>query len=156
MIIERSASELVKSFVPSFKLEEFFCKCGKCGPQNINLEAVLLLQKLRDVVGPIKIESPYRCPKYNKVVGGAPKSQHLSGIAYDISTKSLGGFALAVQAYKVGFRSFGIAKGWCHVDCRPTDGIILWTYGNLDEEQTRKDFENAIKIKGASGVSKKK
>lgn len=38
--------------------------------------------------GPIRINSGYRCPELNKVVGGTPYSQHQRGEAADITVGS--------------------------------------------------------------------
>ena len=46
------------------------------------------LQVIRDAWNdPIIISSGYRCPKLNKVIGGANNSDHLFGSAVDIHTK---------------------------------------------------------------------
>lgn len=45
-----------------------------------------VLQPLRDLWGkPLKINSGYRCPRLNALVGGAPTSQHTKGEAADIA-----------------------------------------------------------------------
>ena len=52
-----------------------------------NLTALVanVLDPLREAYGkPIVVNSGYRCEKLNKVVGGAKKSQHLTGQAADI------------------------------------------------------------------------
>lgn len=58
---------------------------------RVNLEKLIVnvLQPLRDKYGkPIIVDSGYRCPKLNQVVGGAKTSQHLYGQAADIHTVS--------------------------------------------------------------------
>ena len=46
-----------------------------------------ILDPLRDAWGrPITITSGYRCPRLNRIVGGAPASLHLTGCAADITT----------------------------------------------------------------------
>lgn len=46
-----------------------------------------VLQPLRDVYQkPMTINSGYRCPELNKIVGGASTSQHVKGEAADIKT----------------------------------------------------------------------
>lgn len=45
-----------------------------------------VLQPLRDIWGrPLKINSGYRCPRLNALVGGVPTSQHTKGEAADIA-----------------------------------------------------------------------
>ena len=53
-----------------------------------NLEELVhfILDPLREAYGkPIKVNSGYRCPELNKVVGGSNTSQHMKGQAADIS-----------------------------------------------------------------------
>lgn len=51
---------------------------------NLYLLANKLLQPLRNLIGcPININSGYRCPELNQIVGGSAKSQHLFGEACD-------------------------------------------------------------------------
>lgn len=52
----------------------------------LNIVALVenVLQPLRDVIGPIHINSGYRCPELNKAIGGVPTSQHQKGEAADI------------------------------------------------------------------------
>lgn len=53
-----------------------------------NLEQLVdnILDPLREKYGkPIKINSGFRCPELNKVVGGSKTSQHLNGLAADIT-----------------------------------------------------------------------
>lgn len=46
-----------------------------------------LLQPLRDIYcKPMTVNSGYRCPELNKLVGGVPTSQHTKGEAADIRT----------------------------------------------------------------------
>lgn len=88
--------------ITHFKKEEFKCRCRKyCnGYINKNDEyggishaLLILLERIRSEVGrrygrsiPCSIGSTggYRCPIYNKQVGGASKSLHLYGKAADI------------------------------------------------------------------------
>ena len=52
---------------------------------NMKLISEKIFEPLRTHVGgPIKINSFYRGPKLNKAIGGAKKSQHMSGQAMDI------------------------------------------------------------------------
>ena len=52
-----------------------------------NLRALVdeVLDPLREAYGrPIRVNSGYRCPKLNRLVGGSPNSQHMRGEAADI------------------------------------------------------------------------
>lgn len=74
----------------NFDSKEFDCKDGTPVPEKYmpNLRVLARnLQVLRDEVGvPVNVSgSGYRTPKHNKKVGGAPKSQHLTASAADIS-----------------------------------------------------------------------
>lgn len=56
-----------------------------------NLEQLVdnILDPLREKYGkPIKVNSGYRCPELNKAVGGSKTSQHMSGLAADITVGS--------------------------------------------------------------------
>ena len=56
-----------------------------------NLEALVLnvLDPLREAYGkPIRVNSGYRSPRLNLVIGGAKNSQHMTGEAVDITTGS--------------------------------------------------------------------
>jgi len=50
-----------------------------------------VMQPLRDTAGsPVIIKSGYRPPRVNKLVGGAPDSQHTTGEACDFRIKGMG------------------------------------------------------------------
>ena len=56
-----------------------------------NLEQLVdyLLDPLRERYGkPITVNSGYRCPELNKAVGGSKTSQHMKGLAADITAGS--------------------------------------------------------------------
>ncbi len=71
-----------------FNIEEFACKDGTQVPEEYydNVQELMdNLDVLRDHLGyPIVINSGYRTAEYNKSVGGAKKSQHLTASAADI------------------------------------------------------------------------
>ena len=55
--------------------------------KNIELLVEKILDPLRESFGkPIIVTSGYRCKELNKAIGGAAKSQHMSGEAADIRT----------------------------------------------------------------------
>ena len=51
---------------------------------NMTYGCLMLLEPARQVVGPIIINSGYRNPRVNALVGGVRNSQHLQGQAADI------------------------------------------------------------------------
>ena len=88
------------SLTKNFQAKEFFSRVKQGGGKMVppptkyagNLQALAInLQKIRDKVGPLNINSGYRTPKYNALVGGASKSQHLYAKAADISSPTMTG-----------------------------------------------------------------
>mgnify|MGYP003626686017 FL=1 len=70
---------------PNFHPSEFQCKCcGTIGNEHTARHLAWSLQSIRNIVGPLVINSAYRCPKHNATVGGAKNSQHLESAAADI------------------------------------------------------------------------
>ena len=56
---------------------------------NLKALAEQVLDPLREWYGkPIYVNSGYRCPQLNRLVGGVPGSQHLKGEAADITAGS--------------------------------------------------------------------
>lgn len=58
-------------------------------PDELQLAAMINLcwklgEPLREVFGPIRVNSGFRCPRVNEGVGGVGNSKHLSGEAMDI------------------------------------------------------------------------
>lgn len=71
---------------------------------------------------------------HNKREGSFPTSAHVKGFAVDIAWRS---YNLAQKEeilrvlYKVGFRRFGIGKGFVHADNDPSHPQnVVWNYGN--------------------------
>lgn len=57
--------------------------------EHIKALVLNVLQPLRAAWGkPLVLNSGYRCPALNKIVGGRPTSQHLKGEAADVRTDS--------------------------------------------------------------------
>ena len=88
---------------------------------------LFMLDDLRGRVGtPLKINSSYRSPSYNKSIGGASKSMHLTGRAVDIQcTSGVLRARIIYEALNMGM-TCGVAKGFVHVDNR--DNQIVYTY----------------------------
>jgi len=81
----------MEQLTKNFHRKEFDCKDGTKVPMQYEKNLVKLannLQVLReDLKEPMIINSGYRSPSYNKRVGGATASQHLTASASDISQK---------------------------------------------------------------------
>ena len=112
----------------NFSKSEFECKCGCDMPQDVldNIKIVAeQLQIVRNKLNkPIKINSAYRCPKHNSMVGGSSKSQHKLGKASDIvvngiSPNGVFGFInklMALDMIKLG--GLGQYNSFTHFDIR--------------------------------------
>lgn len=88
---------------------------------NLTKLCVYILQPLRDAYKmPIQVNSGYRSQVVNRMVGGAATSQHLAGMAADISSGTISGneklFAL-IQELGLPFDQLIDEKGlrWIHV-----------------------------------------
>jgi len=109
----------------NFKVSEFVCRCG-CDNEGKNVQQSLIdmCQKIRDEAGiPIRINSGYRCPAHNAKVNGAKGSQHILGVAADLSCSKGAKFLLGViqKLYSEGklpeLQFCKEYKTWIHVDC---------------------------------------
>lgn len=88
----------------------------------MDVAALDRLQARRDALGkPLIIRSAYRSPAHNRAVGGAARSQHLLGIAFDISMANHDPDAFEIAARAVGFTGFGFypRSGFIQVDLGP-------------------------------------
>ena len=76
------------------------------------------LQRLRGVLGdPVTVLSGYRDPEHNARVGGALRSKHTMGIAFDLSeSRNYSREALAAAAREAGFLGLGHYETFLHVD----------------------------------------
>ena len=112
----------------NFDSFEFNCKDGTIVPNELYSNMVELaknLQVLRDELGkPVRINSAYRTPKYNKKVGGASKSQHLLCKAADIVVAGVTPLEVAetierlVKEKKMIQGGIGIYNTFTHYDIR--------------------------------------
>ncbi len=105
----------------NFRVKEFRSRCGS-DKILIDEKLVTLLQKMRDKFGPISISSAYRTASHNKKVGGVSNSQHLYGLAADITIQDNSRLLEAAQyAEKIGFKGVGLDdkyQKFLHVDTR--------------------------------------
>jgi len=108
---------------PHFSTYEF--KCHHCGRVKIPGQRFLgKLEALRNRTGrPLSIVSGYRCPAWNRAVGGARRSWHLLGGAVDVH---LGAYTVE-EAVDAGFRGIGVRGGLvCHLDDRAAPRPVIF------------------------------
>jgi len=103
-----------------FKNAEFNCKCRKCNEHHMDMETLEMLETARVFAGiPFKINSAWRCEKYNasKGVGGSKTSSHLLGKALDIRAKTpKERFWVVYGLIHAGFTRILIYKTFVHAD----------------------------------------
>ena len=113
---------------PHFMLKEFL-RLGKY-PENIptmqavaNLTygSIMLLEPARLIVGPIIINSGFRCEAVNRKVGGVRNSQHLVGQAADIRPQDPAQFQSLVDFLKSWEYTDQLLTGstWLHISWSP-------------------------------------
>lgn len=89
--------------------------------ENLRRLVDMVLEKVRAIWGaPLYVNSGYRCESLNLLVGGAKNSQHLRGMAADITTGSVEGnkrlFDMVAQS-DIQFDQLIDEKGyqWLHI-----------------------------------------
>ena len=108
---------------PDFSPAEMACR--GTGRLLINEEALDRLQALRRALDrPMIVNSAYRSPEHNARVGGAKKSQHLTGAAFDISMANHDPESFIAAAREVGFTGIGTypRSNFIHIDIGPARG----------------------------------
>jgi uncharacterized protein YcbK (DUF882 family) len=81
------------------------------------------LEDLRARAGtPVRVHAGYRCPWHNREVGGVPHSEHLEGLAADVSLPGLSlqrMYELALEVPQFAAGGIGVYDGnFLHVDVR--------------------------------------
>lgn len=112
--------KLVVSTCPNFKVNEFACSDGS-DVVFVSPDLVKVLQKIRNhFKKPVNINSGYRTVTKNKAVGGAAYSQHLYGMAADISISGVSPKVVAAYAESLlpGTGGIGIYSNFVHIDTR--------------------------------------
>ena len=113
---------------PHFKLGEFInlSKYADNKPTmqdvvNMTYGCHMLLEPARKVVGPILINSGFRNPRVNTLVGGVRNSQHLLGQAADIRPKDPRQFQRLVDFLRTCDYTDQLltGPGWLHISWTP-------------------------------------
>ena len=88
---------------------------------NLTYGCLMLLEPARQVVGPIIINSGYRNPRVNTLVGGVRNSQHLQGQAADIRPQDPSQFQRLVDFLKTHDLTDQLltGNGWLHISWTP-------------------------------------
>ncbi len=136
---------------PNFSPAEIACR--GTGKLLVNEPALDKLQALRDRLGkPLIVRSAYRSPEHNRAVGGATRSKHLDGAAFDIAMTNHDPLAFEAAARAVGFLGFGFypRSGFMHVDLGPTRLPGMLVIGSVDPDQYRpSDATDLLEVFGA-------
>jgi|TARA_Y100000015_G_scaffold11730_1_gene11232 hypothetical protein len=108
--------------------------------ENTKRIVSVLLQPLRDSLGPIRISSGYRNPSLNRAIGGSSKSQHCKGEALDI------------QFWEEGKMNNKAIYDWILDSGLEFDQMInefdfAWIHISLKEKDNRKQVLEAYKDK---------
>lgn len=105
-----------------FTEDEFRCHCcGELPEQGISAELLNILDLIREELAmPLTVLSGYRCPVNNAACGGVKNSQHLLGIAADLTYEHIDVDMLAQIAENCGADGIGKywSQGFVHVDMR--------------------------------------
>ena len=105
---------------PNFSPAEIACR--GTGKLLVHEAALDRLQALRDRLGkPFIVRSAYRSPEHNRAVGGAKRSKHMEGTAFDIAMSNHDPAAFEAAAREAGFLGFGFypRSGFIHIDLGP-------------------------------------
>ena len=117
------------NITPHFSRSEMACQCcGRLHEGNM-LKLCEWLEKLREVYGPMLVNSGHRCPERNVRVGGAWNSQHLESLAADILVnRDSDRYKLVELGLHWGARGVGIGKSIVHFDLRSPAIKVMWVY----------------------------
>ncbi len=119
-----------------FSRSEFACHCSDHGIQDcqgsapLSLNLLWALERLRAAIWnrtsrerPITVLSGFRCKPHNRTVGGVPESQHLLGLAADITVPGMTPqevYELAANSV-LGFQGVGLYSWGVHLDMGAPD-----------------------------------
>jgi len=111
-------SEIPAGEWPSVHFKPPEIACRGTGAVLINVEALDALDYFRSLLGsPVHLSSAFRSPYHNACIGGAPRSSHLKGHAFDIQLRGMDKETVRRCAEQSGFKGFGMRyKTFVHID----------------------------------------
>ncbi len=133
--LDMDAMDLDTKLSPNFRLGEI-CVLAKGQYQVAQPHAIAKLQQLRDMAGhALTISSGFRSPDYNASVGGATKSRHMYGDAFDINAGATGRDALMQMCRDLGAGYVAKYANSTHIHCDwrddPVDPSFFGVISNL-------------------------
>lgn len=124
-----------KQLTPHFNLSELRSHDGAEVPDKYLANALAICERaevLRAEVGPLIVTSGYRSPAWNRRIGGAQRSLHMTARALDLSSRSVPAKELhriwlrLVKEGRVGDGGLGLYPNWVHIDLgRPRRWVEL-------------------------------
>ena len=138
MVKDRSYYDIQRNQSPPriikyFNLSEFDSPDDIGSGENMDINFVRKLDEAREIAGiPFKVNSGYRTPFHNTMVGGVKSSSHMNipCNAVDIRVEdSNDRFLIMSAAIKVGINRIGIGKNFLHLDTDKTKSqYVTWHY----------------------------
>ena len=122
---------MIDMITPNFSRSEMACRCG-CGRDEMDSEFMLMLQELRNEVGPMPVTSAYRCYTHNSRVSKVKNGPHTQAKASDILISGERAMLLFEKARHIGFSGIGLSqkgphyKRFIHVDTLKRKAF--WSY----------------------------
>ena len=116
----------------NFPVTELRCGCDHCEKLVLNRvhpDALRALQAMRTEYGkPLYLSSAYRCSRHPYEVNKPQRGRHNLGVAFDIKvTSGKERMEIVALAIKHGFKGFGFANTFIHIDMGSED-FRSWYY----------------------------
>ena len=127
--------------------------CRGTGKLLVHEAALDRLQALREKLGkPFIIRSAYRSPEHNRAVGGAKRSKHMEGTAFDIAMSNHNPAAFARGGGLLGF-SFYPRSDFVHIDLGPKRECREGSRGGRSSRRRRGPRASGRPRAGRSGAT---
>ncbi|WP_422078427.1 D-Ala-D-Ala carboxypeptidase family metallohydrolase [Vannielia sp.] len=122
---------------PNFSPAEIACRVT--GKLLVNEPALDKLQALRSRLGkPLIVRSVYRSPEHNRAVGGATRSKHMDGAAFDIAMTNHDPVAFEAAARSSASASIRAPGSCMSILAHSANGATASRSGRLPSPRTRR------------------